>query len=88
MKSIVVFSKKINQSSDGRPCTPYYLVVYFHGNILFKKGFVKKWFNVTDAALHILGFRFTIGNFKNHQTNSYENKTIKENQKTFQNCIL
>ena len=42
MKSIVVFSKKIDQLSDGRPYTPYYLVVYFHGNILFKKGFVKK----------------------------------------------
>ena len=32
---------------------------YFHGNIMFRKGFTHKWFLWTGCCLHILGFRFT-----------------------------
>lgn len=61
MKAVKIYSKKINKTLDGRICTPYFKVVYFHGNILFKRGFVKPMFNITDSCLHIFGFRFTKG---------------------------
>jgi len=33
---------------------------YFHGNILFRKGFIRKWYSAWNGSCcHILGFRFT-----------------------------
>lgn len=59
MKAIKNWSRTIDTTKDGRKCTPFEMAIYFHGNILFAKGFAKKWFNYTGACLHLLGFRFT-----------------------------
>lgn len=61
MRAIKIYSKKVDKCADGRKRTPYYHAIWFHGNILFRKGFIKPWFNITDAAFHFLGFRFTKG---------------------------
>lgn len=48
-----------------------YKTIYYHGFILFKKGFKNKLFARTKFCLHILGFRFTIdyNNNNQHYTN-------------------
>jgi hypothetical protein len=59
MKTVKIYSKVIDTALDGRKCTPCELVWFYHGNILFKKGFVKRLFNYTGTCLHVLGFRLT-----------------------------
>lgn len=59
MKPIKVYSKQVNECSNGLKCTPFNVVTFFHGNVLINKRFKKRWFFISDSCLHILGFRFT-----------------------------
>jgi hypothetical protein len=52
-------SKVITHALNGAKINPVYVRWYYHGNILFRKGFTRKWFSYTGTCLHLLGFRFT-----------------------------
>lgn len=51
------------------PPSRRYKAWYYHGNILFRKGFVNKvWtWDKNKHAIHILGFRFTTGGYYAHK---------------------
>lgn len=61
MKKIVLFEDKIQETSKGVECTPYYVWWCYCGFIGFNKSYTNNWFVWTGMVLHIFGLRFDRG---------------------------